>query len=72
MDIVLICDLSEINPKWLRDIYNFIDKSTQIKVTIDYISSRIIINLINNKSDFMYIKHYSPPDLLYEIKKLNS
>ena len=72
MDIVLICTLPELTTEWLENIYKFIDKAiTQIKLTIDYISNLVIINIINNKTDDIYIKRYSYIDIPMVIKKLN-
>ena len=71
MDIVLVCDLSEINLGLLERIYNAIDKYIQITVTIDYVANRILINLTHNLDNVMYIKECSSKNLLLTIKKLN-
>lgn len=71
MDIVLICTLTELTTQWLEDIYKFIRATTQVNLTIDYISNLVIINIVNNMADDIYIKRYSYIDIPMIIKKLN-
>ena len=73
MDVVLVCDLSELSTKWLEDIHKYINKSkAQLKLTIDYISNKLKINIVDGKMEEpIYIKCYSYNDIPDAIKKLN-
>uniref|UniRef100_A0A6C0LJH5 Uncharacterized protein n=1 Tax=viral metagenome TaxID=1070528 RepID=A0A6C0LJH5_9ZZZZ len=72
MDVILVCDLSPINIKWLEDIHNLIDSYSKIKLTIDYASNKLLVNIKNSLDETMYIKKCSCNRIPMIIKKLNT
>lgn len=72
MDIVLVCDMDDFNIYWLREVHKIINKNVQMKLTIDYRHSRLMIQIIDNIKPFMYVKKCAITDLISVIKKLNS
>ncbi len=76
MDIVLVCEINNlskvINAIFLTTLVSNINKKYNIEVKIDYPKSRVFINIVDNKTDSIYIKRCKLSNILREIKKIES
>ena len=76
MDIVLVCKITNLYKSLdyilLSDIIAAVSEKHNIDIKLDYKRSKIFINILGNKGNFMYIKKCKIDELLEEIKKIES
>lgn len=72
MEVILICNISDINLQWLKTIHELLNKKVQLNLIFDYDNKRCLTHLIYNLSGYGYVKKCeSSEEVILNIKKLN-